>query len=47
MKVSTEEAIKKMERSLKKFGDPNNTKKKTLARLKAKLEFEKKSRGEL
>lgn len=45
-KVSTEEAIKKMERSLKKFGDPNHTKQKALKKLYNRLEFEKKSRGE-
>ena len=44
--ISTEEAIKKMEKSLRRFGDPNGTKKKTLAKLYRRLEFEKKSRGE-
>ncbi len=45
--MSTDKAIRKMEKSLKKFGDPNHTKQKALKKLYNRLEFEKKSRGEI
>jgi hypothetical protein len=45
--LSLEQSIKKLEHSIKKFGDPNNTKAKTLKALKSKLKKELKNNDNL